>query len=84
MNRDSALAPRRLQHPASIAQAEPWQTDPVTLDSPALDGHDRPDEGEGGDDAARRRRCARPSRLMIYQGVRMLFVVSRDAEPSRA
>ena len=36
MNRDSALATRRLQHPTTIAQAQPWQTDAVTLESPAL------------------------------------------------
>ena len=75
MNRDSALAPRRLQHPTSIAQAEPWQTDPVTLESPALSVMtDLTKVKAATTSPATTLRQA--EQLMIYQGVRMLFVVS--------
>jgi hypothetical protein len=37
MNSHSPLPTRRLQQPTSIAQAKPWQTVAVTLDSPAME-----------------------------------------------
>ena len=36
MNRNAVLPTLRLPPGTSIAQAEPWQTEPVTLDSPGL------------------------------------------------
>ena len=75
MNRDSALATRRLQHPTTIAQAQPWQTDAVTLDSPALAVMtDLTKVKAATTSPATTLRQA--EQLMIYQGVRMLFVVS--------
>jgi CBS domain-containing protein len=75
MNPDSALATRRLQRPTSLAQAEPWQTDPVTLDSPALSVMtDLTKVKAATTSPATTLRQA--EQLMIYQGVRMLFVVS--------
>ena len=75
MNRESAMATRRLQHPTSLAQAEPWQTDPVTLDSPALAVMtDLTKVKAATTSPATTLRQA--EQLMIYQGVRMLFVVS--------
>ncbi len=64
----------RVEPGTSLAQAEPWQALPVTLDSPAL---------EVMTDLTRvRAATTQPSttlrqaeQAMIYQGVRMLFVV---------
>lgn len=75
MNRDSPLATRRLQHPTSIAQAQPWQTAAVTLDSPALSVMtDLTKVKAATTSPATTLRQA--EQLMIYQGVRMLFVVN--------
>ena len=75
MNRDSALATRRLQHPTTIAQAQPWQTDAVTLESPGLlVMTDLTKVKAATTIPATTLRQA--EQLMIYQGVRMLFVVS--------
>jgi CBS domain-containing protein len=72
---DLPLPTRRLPSGTVIAQARDWQADPVTLGSPAL---------EVMTDLTKvRAATTSPSttlrqaeQIMIYQGVRMLFVVS--------
>jgi CBS domain-containing protein len=74
MNPNSALLTRRLPSGTELAQARDWQTHSVTLDSPAL---------EVMTDLTRvKAATTSPStslgqaeQIMIYQGVRMLFVV---------
>ncbi len=75
MHRDAALSTRRLEAGTSIVHARPWQSPPVTLDSPALDVMT--------DLTAVKAATTSPTatlgqaeQAMIYQGVRMLFVVS--------
>jgi len=75
MNPDAAMSTFRLEPGVGIAQAAPWQTHPVTLKSPALDVMT--------DLTLVKAASTHPStslrqaeQLMIYQGVRMLFVVS--------
>jgi CBS domain-containing protein len=75
MNPNSPLPTKRLPPGTVIAQAHDWQTNPVTLDSPAL---------EVMTDLTKVRAATTSSsttlrqaeQIMIYQGVRMLFVVS--------
>lgn len=75
MNRNAVLPTFRLQAGTAIAQAEPWQTQPATLDSPAVSVMT---------DLSRVKAATvqpqAPLRLaeqaMIYLGVRMLFVVT--------
>lgn len=75
MNRNAALPTFRLQPGTSIAAAEPWQTQPVTLDAPAITVMT---------DLARTKAATvhpgtqlrQAEQAMIYLGVRMLFVVS--------
>jgi len=75
MKPDAALPTFRLEPSASIAQADPWYSRPVTLDSPAL---------EVMTDLTKfRAATTQPTvslreaeQTMIYQGVRMLFVVT--------
>lgn len=75
MNRDSPLPTRRLQQPTAIAQAQPWQAETVTLDSPALSVMtDLTKVKAATTSPATTLRQA--EQLMIYLGVRMLFVVS--------
>lgn len=74
MNQD-ALTTFRLDQGVSIAQANPWHGAPVTLDSPAL---------EVMTDLTRVKAAtthpatslAQAEQMMIFQGVRMLFVVT--------
>jgi CBS-domain-containing membrane protein len=75
MDRDAALPTFRLEPGTSIAQAAPWAQTPVTLNSPALEVMT--------DLTLVKAATTQPSttlrqaeQLMIYQGVRMLFVVS--------
>lgn len=75
MNREAVLPTFRLQGGTSIVQAEPWQTQPVTLDSPAL--------AVMTDLLRVKAATVHPAALlrqaeqtMIHLGVRMLFVVS--------
>ena len=75
MNRNAVLPTFRLQAGTSIAQAEPWQTQAVTLDSPAV--------SVMTDLSRVKAATVHPStqlrqaeQSMIYLGVRMLFVVS--------
>jgi hypothetical protein len=75
MNRDSPLPARRLQDPTSIAQTQPWQAEAVTLDSPALAVMtDLTKVKAAATSPTTTLRQA--EQLMIYLGVRMLFVVS--------
>ncbi|HEY2559100.1 MAG TPA: CBS domain-containing protein [Caldimonas sp.] len=75
MHPDSALATRRLQPPTAIAQAQTWQTDAVTLDSPALSVMtDLTKVKAATTNPGTTLRQA--EQIMIYQGVRMLFVVT--------
>ena len=79
MHPDAALPTFRLPPGLSLAQASPWHTVPVTLQSPALDvmtdltqvkaATIRPDAT-----------LQQAEQTMIYQGVRMLFVVSEMPE----
>lgn len=75
MNRDAVLPTFRLPPGTSIVQAEPWQTQPVTLDSPAM--------AVMTDLSRVKAATVHPAmqlrqaeQAMIYLGVRMLFVVS--------
>jgi CBS domain-containing protein len=75
MHPDTALPTRHLAPGASLAQAEPWLTAPVNLDSPALSVMtDLTKVKAATTGPATSLRQA--EQLMIYQGVRMLFVVS--------
>ena len=75
MNRDTALATQRLTRGTAIAQAQPWQTSAASLDSPALAVMtDLTKVKAATTSPATTLRQA--EQLMIYQGVRMLFVVS--------
>jgi CBS-domain-containing membrane protein len=75
MNRNAALPTFRVEPGTSIAQAQPWLVAPVTLDSPALDVMT---------DLTRVKAATthpattlvQAEQMMIYQGVRMLFVVT--------
>ena len=75
MNRETALPTFRLEPGATIAQANPWHSAPVTLDSPALEVMT--------DLTLVKAATIQPEtplrlaeQMMIFQGVRMLFVVS--------
>jgi CBS domain-containing protein len=75
MNVDAALPTFRLERGTSIAQANPWNNSPVTLDSPALDVMtDLTQVKAATTHPATTLRQA--EQMMIYQGVRMLFVVT--------
>lgn len=75
MNRDAALSTRRLAPGVSLAQASPWQTNPVTLDSPALEVMTDLTLVKAAT-VAPMTLLHQAEQRMIYQGVRMLFVVS--------
>lgn len=75
MHLDTPLATFRLDAGIALAQARPWQTAPVTPDSPAVEVLTDLTQVKAA--------TTHPSTLvreaeqqMIYQGVRMLFVVS--------
>lgn len=75
MHPDAALSTFRLDPSVSIAQANPWHSAPVTLASPALDvmtDLTRVKAATIAPEASLRQ----AEQTMIYQGVRMLFVVS--------
>jgi CBS domain-containing protein len=75
MHPDAVLPTFRLATGTSLAQAQPWQMPPVTLDSPALQvmtdltqvkaATTQPSTG-----------LAQAEQIMIHHGVRMLFVVT--------
>ncbi len=75
MNHHHALPTFRLEGGIALAQAEPWNTTRVTIDSPALDVMTDLTQVK-----AATTHPATPlqqaEQQMIYQGVRMLFVVT--------
>ena len=71
----SALPTFRLDPGVSIAQANPWHSAPVTLASPALDVMTDL-TGVKAATIAPEASLRQAEQTMIYQGVRMLFVVS--------
>lgn len=75
MKLDAALPTQRLERGTPIAQAHPRTSAPVTLDSPALDVMTDLTEVKA---ATTHPATTLPQaeQLMIYQGVRMLFVVT--------
>jgi len=75
MDRNAALPTHRLQPGTVIAQARDWQTHPVTLDSPALDVMTDLTEVKAATTGPSTT-LRQAEQIMIYQGVRMLFVVS--------
>ncbi|HEX2541205.1 MAG TPA: hypothetical protein VHM00_08990 [Caldimonas sp.] len=75
MNLDADLPTHRLEPGISIAQANPWHETPVSVESPALDVMtDLTKVKAATTHPATTLRQA--EQTMIYQGVRMLFVVT--------
>jgi len=74
MNPSAALPTARLAAGTAIAPASPWYTHPVTLDSPALDVMTDLTKVKAATIPADRT-LRQAEQAMIYQGVRMLFVV---------
>ena len=75
MDPNSALPTQRLPTGAVIAQARDWQTHPVTPDSPALDVMTDLTRVKAATTSPSTT-LREAEQIMIYQGVRMLFVVS--------
>jgi len=75
MHPEGPLPTRRLQRTTSIAQAQPWRSDPVTLDSAALSVMTDLTQVKAAT-ASPRTTLRQAEQIMIYQGVRMLFVVT--------
>jgi CBS-domain-containing membrane protein len=75
VNRNAVLPTFRLQAGASIAQAEPWQTQAVTLDSPAVSVMTDLSRVKAAA-VAPSTQLRQAEQAMIYLAVRMLFVVS--------
>jgi CBS domain-containing protein len=75
MNRDAPLSTFRLEAGVSIAQAAPWHSQPVTLDSLALQVLTDLTQVKAAT-VHPATPLAQAEQQMIYQGVRMLFVVS--------
>jgi CBS domain-containing protein len=74
MNQDSALHTRRLEGGTSIVQARPWQAPPVRPDSPAIEVMTDLTLVKAATIGAGVS-LRQAEQVMIYQGVRMLFVV---------
>lgn len=75
MNPEAALPTRRLEGGASIVQAQPWHIEPVTLDSPAVSVMTDLTQVKAATTGPSTS-LHHAEQLMIYQGVRMLFVVT--------
>ncbi len=75
MTRDAALPTFRVEHGTTLAQARPWQHPPVTLDSPALDVMTDLTQFKAAT-VHPETTLRQAEQVMIYQGVRMLFVVT--------
>lgn len=75
MNRDAVLPTFRLEPGLAIAQAQPWHTAPVTLDSPALEIMTDLTQVKAALTSPRTT-LRQAEQMMIFQGVRMLFVVT--------
>jgi CBS domain-containing protein len=75
MSQDSPLSTRSLETGAVLAQAQPWQTFPVTLDSAAVSVMTDLTQVKAATitPGASLRQA---EQTMIFQGVRLLFVVS--------
>jgi CBS-domain-containing membrane protein len=74
MSPDAVLPTRRIERGSSLAQTEPWGTAPVTLASPALAVMTDLTKVKAATTPPGTR-LPQAEQLMIYQGVRMLFVV---------
>jgi CBS domain-containing protein len=75
MNHDTVLPTFRLDPGTSIAQARPWQALAVTRSSPALDVMTDLTETKAATTSPSTT-LRQAEQLMIYKGVRMLFVVT--------
>ena len=75
MHRDAPLNTFRLEPGVSIAQASPWNQRSVTLDSPALDVVTDLTQVKAAT-VHPGTSLRQAEQMMIYQGVRMLFVVT--------
>ena len=75
MNRDTALPTFRLQSGTPLAHARPWHDAPVTLDSPALQVMTDLTQVKAATTHPSTS-LVQAEQMMIYQGVRMLFVVT--------
>ena len=75
MNRDAVLPTFRLEPGLAIAQAQPWHTAPVTLDSPALEIMTDLTQVKAALTSPMTT-LRQAEQMMIFQGVRMLFVVT--------
>jgi CBS-domain-containing membrane protein len=75
MNQDTALPTFRIEAGTAIAQAQPWLAAPVTLESPALSVMTDLTLVKAASTGPRTS-LRQAEQMMIYQGVRMLFVVS--------
>jgi len=75
MSPEAALPTRRLETGASIVQAQPWHAEPVSLGSPAVSVMTDLTQVKAATTGPQTT-LHHAEQLMIYQGVRMLFVVS--------
>jgi CBS domain-containing protein len=75
MHPEAALPTRRLEAGAYIVQAKPWHTEPVSLDSPAVSVMTDLTQVKAATTGPQTP-LHHAEQLMIYQGVRMLFVVT--------
>lgn len=75
MDSNSPLPTRRLPPGTVIAQARDWQTNPITLASPALEVMTDLTKVKAATTSPSTT-LRQAEQIMIYQGVRMLFVVS--------
>lgn len=75
MSLETALSTRSLEAGAVLAQAQPWQTFPVTLDSAAVSVMTDLTQVKAAT-VVPGATLRRAEQTMIYQGVRMLFVVA--------
>lgn len=75
MNRDLPLPARRLEGAVSLVQAQPWNTSPVTPDSPAVEVMTDLTEVKAAT-VSPAATLQQAEQAMIWKGVRMLFVVT--------
>ena len=75
MSREAVLPTFRLESGVAIAQAKPWHSLPVSTDSPALEVMTDLTKVKAAT-IAPSTPLRQAEQMMIYQGVRMLFVVS--------
>lgn len=75
MNHEAALLTRRLDAGATLTQATPWHREPVTLASPAVEVMTDLQQVKAAM-VVPQASLHEAEQTMIYQGVRMLFVVT--------